>query len=107
MYTELAQEREDKEKRDHPEKFKEPAPLTEMFLSTGEIRQCNEGKYDYILNEWDDPEFTLFEVKIPKHLDTSLLEVNMNPRWVSVRIKGTFPISIWTWLIREIAADAP
>lgn len=25
---------------------------------------------------------------MPKYLDTSLLDVNINPKWVSIRIKG-------------------
>jgi len=46
------------------------------------------GKYEYLLKEWDDPDFSFFELKIPKYLDTSLIDVNINPNWVSVRIKG-------------------
>ena len=46
------------------------------------------GKYDYLLKEWDDPEYTFFEIKVPKFLDTSLLDINLNPKWVSIRIKG-------------------
>jgi len=45
-------------------------------------------KYEYLLKEWDDPDFSFFELKIQKYLDTSLIDVNINPNWVSVRIKG-------------------
>ena len=41
-----------------------------------------------MLREWDDAEYSFFSMKVPKFLDTSLLEVNLNPSWVSVRIKG-------------------
>ena len=46
------------------------------------------GKYEFLIREWDDPEFSFFDMKIPKHLDTSLIDVNLNPFWVSVRVKG-------------------
>lgn len=48
----------------------------------------NLGKYDYTLREWDDPEMTFFELRVPKFMDTSLLDVNINPKWLSIRIKG-------------------
>lgn len=71
------------------------------------MRVCNEGKYEFILKEFDEPEFSSFELKIPKlfycfvisyylltknimndrFLDTSLLDVKLFPRYVSVRIK--------------------
>ena len=41
-----------------------------------------------MLKEWDDPDYTFFEMKVPKYLDTSMLDVNLNPHWVSVKIKG-------------------
>eukprot|EP01017_Pseudomicrothorax_dubius_P016555 TRINITY_DN1877_c0_g3_i8.p1 TRINITY_DN1877_c0_g3~~TRINITY_DN1877_c0_g3_i8.p1 ORF type:complete len:280 (+),score=62.91 TRINITY_DN1877_c0_g3_i8:57-842(+) len=87
MYLEMGKEREEKERRENPKKFEENEP-SPMFLANGEIRQCNEGKYDFLLNEWDDPEMTVFEMKIPKYLNTSLIDVNINPKWVSVRVKG-------------------
>lgn len=59
-----------------------------MYKADGEIRQCNEGKYKFSLREWDDPQYTFFEIEVPKYMDTSLVDVNLNPKWVSVRIKG-------------------
>lgn len=32
----------------------------------GQIRQCDEGGYKPLLNEWDDPEYTTFKMNIPK-----------------------------------------
>jgi protein TilB len=58
-----------------------------MYLKTGEIRQCNEGKYKFSLKEYEDADYSFFEIEVPKHLETSELEVNLNPKWVSVRIK--------------------
>lgn len=58
-----------------------------MYKPNGEIRQCNEGKYKFKLREWDDADYTFFDLELPKFLDTSLLDVNLNPKWVSVRIR--------------------
>jgi hypothetical protein len=62
--------------------------VTPTHYPNGEPRQCNEGKYEYILQEWDDPEISFFEIKLPKFLDTSLIDVNLYPNLVSVRVKG-------------------
>ena len=42
-----------------------------MFRKDGDIRQCNEGKFSYQLKEYDDPDYSFFELEVPKHLDTS------------------------------------
>lgn len=87
MYYEMAKDKERKEREQNPEKFKvEKEP--EMFRKDGDIRQCNEGRFTYRLREHDDPDYTLFELQVPKHLDTSELVVNINPHWVSVKVKN-------------------
>lgn len=83
----MAADKEKKEREKNPEKYKEKK-VTPIVRPDGEIRQCNEGKYRFKLREWDDADFTFFEIDVPKYLDTSLLEVNLNPKYVSVRIKG-------------------
>jgi len=87
MYQEMEKERLDKEKKDNPEKFKEKKE-TPTHYPNGEPRVCNEGKYEFKLDEWDDPEFSYFELKVPKYLDTSLMDLNLQPKFVSIRIKG-------------------
>lgn len=83
----MAADKERKEKEKYPDKYKEKK-ISPMTRPDGEIRQCNEGKYKFKLREWDDADYTFFEIEVPKYLDTSLLEVNLNPKYVSVRIKG-------------------
>jgi protein TilB len=58
-----------------------------MYTKEGEIRQCNEGRFKFSLLEYDDPDYTFFSIEVPRHLETSELEVNINPKWVSVLIK--------------------
>jgi hypothetical protein len=52
------------------------------------MRQCNEGGYKWLLNEHDDWEYSTFTIEISKFVDTSLIETNLYPNFVSVRIKG-------------------
>lgn len=59
-----------------------------MYRKDGEIRQCNEGKFTYKLKEYEDPDYSYFELEVPRHLETSELIVNLNPRWVSVKVKN-------------------
>jgi protein TilB len=53
----------------------------------GEIRQCNEAKYDFKLDDWSDPACIVLEVQVPKYLDTSLLDVDVNPKYIRCVIK--------------------
>lgn len=61
--------------------------LSPMFTQNGDIRQCNEGRFKFTLKEYEDADYTIFSLNVPKHLDTSELVVNINPHWVSVRVK--------------------
>lgn len=59
-----------------------------MYLKDGKPRQCDEGGYKPILNQWDDPENIIFKIKLPIYMDTSFVNVQLFPTFVSVRIKG-------------------
>ena len=37
-----------------------------MYKNDGEMRQCNEGKYTFKVSEFDEYDFSIFEMKIPK-----------------------------------------
>jgi len=87
MYLEAAAEKEEAEKKKHPEKYV-PKKESTAYYPNGEARQCNEGKFEYKLSEWDDPEYSFFEISVPKFMDTSLIDLNLQPKLVSLRIKG-------------------
>eukprot|EP00828_Plagiopyla_frontata_P043733 TRINITY_DN6942_c0_g1_i1.p2 TRINITY_DN6942_c0_g1~~TRINITY_DN6942_c0_g1_i1.p2 ORF type:complete len:194 (+),score=55.53 TRINITY_DN6942_c0_g1_i1:451-1032(+) len=88
MYLEIAKEKEETERKKHPEKFEEKKPPTSIYKSTGEMRQCNEGKYEFKMREFDDPQWSYFDLYLPKFLDTSLTQAELFPYYVSVRVKG-------------------
>lgn len=87
-YRQLAKEREDKEARrkDPPPPPKEPAS---MYNSRGEVRQCNEGKYDFHFDD-EDPEVLKVEVFVPRYLETSMIDVDIHPTFLDALL-GTRP----------------
>ncbi|CAM9993991.1 unnamed protein product, partial [Hapterophycus canaliculatus] len=60
----------------------------------GTIRQCNEGKLEFRFEETQPAARSggsgdiVLEVGVPKHLDSSLIDVDVHPHYVSVVIKG-------------------
>lgn len=87
MYKEMQAEDEKKEagrKNSQTDKEK-PKTQSSMYNKDGEMRQCNEGRYDYKLREWDDPEWSFFEMSLPHFLDTSQIKFELFPNFVSVR----------------------
>ena len=59
-----------------------------MFKKDGQIRQCNEGRFTYRLKQYEDADYSFFQLEVPRHLDTSELVVNINPLWLSVKVKN-------------------
>lgn len=84
MYKEMQQEEEKKEESRKGKK-QEPKQPSSMYNKEGELRQCNEGRYEYKLREWEDPEWSYFEMPIPVFIDTSQVEFELFPLFVSVR----------------------
>lgn len=85
MYLEMAEQKEEKERNERRRmgtEPKEPRKIPEVYNARGEIRQCNEGKYDFDMDDSSDPLTVIFELGVPKYLDTSALDVDINPLYV-------------------------
>lgn len=93
LYKEIEEEKLEKEKQKaqqsknpwDPDEPKGPHPA---YKDNGEIRVCNQGKYDFYINE--DiylSGITLFELKLPKYLQTTQIQVDLNPQFVRVVVK--------------------
>ena len=59
----------------------------------GGIKQCNQGKYQFWFEDESDKEngrdgLLIMRVALPKHLSTSLVDVDVHPTYVSVVIKS-------------------
>ncbi|CAE7691980.1 lrrc6 [Symbiodinium pilosum] len=90
MYLELAEQKAEKERNERRRmgaEPKEPRVVPGVYNARGEIRQCNEGKYNFDLDDWTHPDKIVFELGVPKYLDTSALDVDVNPSYVRVVVK--------------------
>lgn len=101
IYKELAQqkkEKEDREKvnapkeRDYEKEQREAIESTrkkeEDIDKNGDIKQKNEGAWDFFWDEETKPGFVILEVNVARHLDSSLIDVDVHPTYVSMIIKS-------------------
>lgn len=58
-----------------------------IYNKNGDIRQANEGKYEWRFEESQDKTCVIFEIKIPKYLDTGSLDVDLQPNYIRMDIK--------------------
>ncbi|KAI9144945.1 hypothetical protein BKA69DRAFT_1025371 [Paraphysoderma sedebokerense] len=65
---------------------KEPKPPKTLIRPDGRILQCNEGNYPFKFTYLKH--ITILEVTISKFLDTSLMDVEVQPTYIKVLIKG-------------------
>ncbi|TMW69552.1 hypothetical protein Poli38472_001708 [Pythium oligandrum] len=99
MYMELAEQKEEEEARrrenqprernmeaEHEAALQEVRRQEEKAKDEHSIRQCNEGKWDFRL--FDEDLEIILEVDLPRFLDTSLVDVDVHPSYVSMVIKN-------------------
>lgn len=98
MYLELAEQKETEEARKRENQPKERNPDKEHIATLARIRsqeqadddasvrQCNEGKWVFRLH--DELETIVLEVDLPRFLDTSLIDVDVHPAYVSIVAKN-------------------
>lgn len=90
LYLELAAQKEAKEKQEKKRmglEPKEPKVIPDVYNVRGEIRQCNEGKYDFRMDDTTDPNVIVLDIGIPRYMDTHSLDVDVNPQYVRCVIK--------------------
>lgn len=93
LYKEIEEEKIETEKKKNeksksPWDFEEPKGPYPVYKDNGEIRVCNQGKYDFYFNEDIFVSgITLFELKLPKYLQTTQIQVDLNPQYVRVVVK--------------------
>ena len=59
-----------------------------MYTKDGTVRQANQGKYEWRFDESEDKTHVIFEIKIPKFMDTALINVDLQPTYLRLDIKG-------------------
>uniref|UniRef100_K3XAH3 Dynein axonemal assembly factor 11-like CS domain-containing protein n=1 Tax=Globisporangium ultimum (strain ATCC 200006 / CBS 805.95 / DAOM BR144) TaxID=431595 RepID=K3XAH3_GLOUD len=98
MYMELAEQKEEEEARKRENQPKDRNTESEHAAALRKvrqqeqrddddaIRQCNEGKWEFrIVDEVFD---VILEVDLPRFLDTSLVDVDVHPSYVSIVAKN-------------------
>jgi len=100
IYRELAQQKKEKDDRDKANGPKErdydneqlasieDTRLKEKENGEKEIRQKNEGGWEFKWDEESRQSFISLEVFVSRHLDSSLMDVDVHPTYVSVIIKS-------------------
>lgn len=100
IYKELAEQKKEKEDRENANKPKERdyekeqaeriAKEREKEEKEGEkdIKQRNEAGLDFKWDEESKPGHVILEVGVPKFLDSSLIDVDVHPTYISIIIKS-------------------
>jgi protein TilB len=88
MYKEMEEQKLKKEQAEKERMGLGDKPKRELpgvMNARGDIRQCNEGKYDFRFDEPSDA--IVLEIGVPRHLDTEMIDVDVNPLYVRCVIK--------------------
>ena len=59
-----------------------------VYMKNGQIRQCNQGRYTFSLDESDDHSKLILNLEVPRHMTTDSLNVDLQPQYVRVDIRG-------------------
>ncbi|XP_039307444.1 protein tilB homolog [Solenopsis invicta] len=70
------------------DKSNQPKRVLKLFAPDGRAYNINQAKVPFRLNDEDDPNFVVLEISVYRHLDTSYIDVDVNPTYVRVTIKG-------------------
>jgi protein TilB len=97
MYEEIAEQKAEKEERANHMKPKERDFEREQAKAVakqrareeaGKIQQCNQGKWEFHWDEESKPGHVVLDVHIQRHLDSTLIDLDVHPHYVSVIIKS-------------------
>ena len=100
IYRELAQQKKEKEDREKAQQPKERDYAKEQEASVedtrkreaemelAEIKQKNEGGWEFRWEEEARRSDIALEVFVPRHLDSSLIDVDVHPHYISIIIKS-------------------
>ena len=110
MYKEMAEQKEEKEarqramepkERDYEKEQREAVAKVRATESDGVVKQCNEGRWDFVLEDEDGQGNCQLRLGISRFLDTSLADVDVHPFYVSVVVKGKLFRILWPDEVRS------
>ncbi|KJP88053.1 hypothetical protein AK88_02328 [Plasmodium fragile] len=86
IYEEM--EREEKENAQMDTKKERPQKeVLPPYTDEGDIRQCNEGHYKFLFDEYSSNKHTFLKLFLPKYMCNSLIKVDVNVNYVRCVIK--------------------
>lgn len=89
LHQHIEEKRKQREKIDDERIGKnKPAKETRFFASDGHVLNINQGKWDFKFDEDEDNNRFVLDLPCFKHLDTSLIDVDVQPTYVRVTVKG-------------------
>uniref|UniRef100_A0A1I8GGT6 LRRcap domain-containing protein n=2 Tax=Macrostomum lignano TaxID=282301 RepID=A0A1I8GGT6_9PLAT len=79
---------QEKRRRENPEPEK-PAPKQHpLFFPDGRPYNINESKLDFTLTDDEENNAYILDVAVFKHMDTSLIDCDVQPQYIRVTVKG-------------------
>ncbi|GAW83657.1 hypothetical protein, conserved [Plasmodium gonderi] len=87
IYAEI--EKEEMERRKNEEnKDNNKKEILSLYNDDGDIRQCNEGHYKFMFDEYSSNKYTFLKLFLPKYLCNSLIKIDINVNYIRCIIKN-------------------
>ncbi|SBT80958.1 leucine-rich repeat protein, putative [Plasmodium malariae] len=89
IYEEIEQNEMEQEKNENKNKNRNAEKeILPVYTDEGDIRQCNEGHYKFMFDEYSSRKFTFLKLFLPKYLCNSLIKIDININYVRCIIKN-------------------
>ncbi|XP_028328442.1 dynein axonemal assembly factor 11 isoform X2 [Gouania willdenowi] len=79
---------EEKRKAEEKKTEKKQKPPRTLVTSSGQVLNINEPKLDFWLTEDEDNNTIILDLAVYRHMDTSLIDVDIQPTYARVCVKG-------------------
>ncbi|KAL9954199.1 hypothetical protein ACROYT_G041702 [Oculina patagonica] len=89
LHQHIEEKRKQQEKRDDERLGrKNEVKETSLFAADGRVLNINQGKWDFEFNDDEDNNRFVLDLPCFKYLDTSLIDLDVQPTYVRVTVKG-------------------
>ncbi|CAA9991070.1 leucine-rich repeat protein [Plasmodium knowlesi strain H] len=87
IYEEIEREEVKNTRTDERNEKRAHREVLPPYTEEGDIRQCNEGHYKFLFDEYSSNKHTFLKLFLPKYLCNSLIQVDVNVNYVRCVIK--------------------
>lgn len=89
LHQHIEEKRKQKEKKDDEKLGRgKPTKETRFFSDDGRVLNINQGKWDFQFHDDEDSNQFILDLPCFKYLDTSLINVDVQPKYCRVTVKG-------------------